>query len=129
MARGFERFQDTRPAPQGTGRWFQVVDKGSNPDNWTETSCSAMYTYMLSRAAELGYVDEHYKAVAARGYQGVLRKVTKGSDGLTSITDISEGTNVGNLAYYLARARNTNDLHGLGAFMIMNEQLRRTGGT
>jgi unsaturated rhamnogalacturonyl hydrolase len=29
------------------------------------------------------------------------------------------------LAFYLARPRATNDLHGLGAFPIMNEQLRR----
>ncbi len=124
MARGFERYQDSR-----TGRWFQVVDKGSNPGNWTETSCSSMYTFMLSRAAERGYIDSHYKAVAAKGYQGVLAKISLNSQGLTNITDISEGTNVGGLSYYLNRPRNTNDFHGLGAFLIMNEQLMRTGGT
>jgi unsaturated rhamnogalacturonyl hydrolase len=28
------------------------------------------------------------------------------------------------LSYYLSRPRRTNDFHGLGAFLIMNEQLR-----
>ena len=42
-------------------------------------------------------------------------------DGVT-IANICEGTDVGNLAYYLARPRATNDPHGLGAFLVMNEE-------
>ncbi|UIX35699.1 hypothetical protein [Streptomyces sp. GQFP] len=38
------------------------------------------------------------------------------------------GANVGDYAYCIARTRATNDFHGLGAFLIMNEQLRRTDG-
>jgi unsaturated rhamnogalacturonyl hydrolase len=37
---------------------------------------------------------------------------------------ISIGTNVGDYKYYIDRTRATNDFHGLGAFLIMNEQLR-----
>ncbi|MDJ0371743.1 glycoside hydrolase family 88 protein [Streptomyces sp. H10-C2] len=124
LAAGIERYQD--PA---TGRWFQVVDKGSRPDDWTETSCSSMFTFTLSRAVEKGYIDPHYATVAQRGYQGVLAKVSLGSDGRTNLADISIGTNVGNYAYYTGRARATNDFHGLGAFLIMNEQLRKTANS
>ena len=116
----YKRYQD--PA---TGRWFQVVDKGNRSDNWTETSCSSMYTFVISRAVERGYVDASYKDVAARGYQGVLAKLSLGSDGRTNLKDISIGTNVGDYAYYIARTRATNDFHGLGAFLIMNEQLTK----
>jgi unsaturated rhamnogalacturonyl hydrolase len=123
LAAGFEHYQD--PA---TGRWFQVVDKGSKSDNWTETSCSAMYSYTLSRAVQQGYVDAHYKAVADRGYQGVLKKISLGGDGRTNLTDISIGTNVGSYSYYVGRDRATNDFHGLGAFLLMNEQFVRTEG-
>jgi unsaturated rhamnogalacturonyl hydrolase len=122
LVTGYAKYQD--PA---TGRWFQVVDKGSRSDNWTETSCSSMYTYVISRAVERGYVDASYKAVATKGYQGVLAKVSKGSDGLVNISDICEGTNVGNYSYYIGRQRLTNDKHGLGAFLIMADQLRRVG--
>ncbi|MCZ4123309.1 glycoside hydrolase family 88/105 protein [Streptomyces sp. H39-S7] len=121
LAAGIERAQD--PA---TGRWFQVVDKGSRSDDWTETSCSSMFTFTLSRAVERGYVDPHYAAVAQRGYQGVLARVSLGADGRTELSDISIGTNVGDYAYYIGRTRAVNDFHGLGAFLIMNEQLRRT---
>ncbi|MFF4211729.1 glycoside hydrolase family 105 protein [Streptomyces sp. NPDC001796] len=119
LAAGLEKYQD--PA---TGRWFQVMDKGSRPDDWTETSCSSMFTYALSRGARQGYIDPHYAAVARRGYQGVLAKLSVGSDGRTNLADISIGTNVGDYAYYVGRTRATNDFHGLGAFLIMNEQLR-----
>ncbi|MFF3131727.1 glycoside hydrolase family 88/105 protein [Streptomyces mirabilis] len=118
LAAGLEKYQD--PA---TGRWFEVIDKGARGDNWTETSCSSMFTYALSRGAQQGYLDPHYASVAQRGYQGVLARMSVGSDGRTNLTDISIGTNVGDYAYYIARDRATNDFHGLGAFLIMNEQL------
>jgi unsaturated rhamnogalacturonyl hydrolase len=118
LAAGLEKSQDA-----ATGRWFQVIDKGGRSDNWTETSCSSMFTYALSRGAQQGYLDPHFASVAERGYQGVLARISVGSDGRTDLTDISIGTNVGDYAYYIARDRATNDFHGLGAFLIMNEQL------
>lgn len=119
LAKGFVRYQD-----RSTGRWFQVVDRGGEAGNWTETSASSMYTLMLHAALERGYIaGGDYVSAARRGYQGVLKKVSVNADGLTDIADISEGTNVGDLAYYLGRKRNTNDLHGLGAFLLMNERL------
>lgn len=111
-----------------TGRWFQVVDKGSRADNWTETSCSAMYTFTIARAVERGYVDPGLRAVASYGYQGVLARVSLGGDGRTNMIEISIGTNAGDYSYYINRTRATNDFHGLGAFIITNEQLLRTGG-
>jgi len=116
----WSRFQD-----QKSGLWFQVVDKGNLPDNWLETSSSSMYTYVTSMAVTRGYVAKRYQATARRGYQGVLSKISLGSDGLTNLTDICEGTNVADLPYYLARKRNENDFHGLGAFLIMNEHMLR----
>jgi unsaturated rhamnogalacturonyl hydrolase len=115
---GFAKYQDPK-----TGRWFQVVDKGSVAGNWTETSCSAMYTYIVHKSVRKGYVPASYADVAQRGYQGVLAEVSLDSKGLTDIANICQGTNVGDLAYYLARPRSTNDPHGLGAFLVMSEEL------
>ncbi|HEX8866094.1 MAG TPA: glycoside hydrolase family 88 protein, partial [Lentzea sp.] len=118
-AAGVRSFQDT------SGRWFQVVDKGSRSDNWTETSCSMMFTYVFSKGVERGYLDPSFRDAASKGYAGVLAKTSVNSSGRTEIRDISIGTNVGDYAYYIARDRATNDFHGLGAFLIMNEQLRK----
>jgi unsaturated rhamnogalacturonyl hydrolase len=123
LASAFERFQDKK-----TGLWYQVVDKGDEPGNWLETSSSSMYTYMMWMGVRRGYLDRRYRAVALKGYRGVLTKLSAGADGLTNLVDICEGTNVGDLAYYFARKRHENDFHGLGAFLIMNEQLRAADG-
>ncbi|WP_329051039.1 glycoside hydrolase family 88 protein [Amycolatopsis sp. NBC_01488] len=117
LAAGYQRYQDA-----ATGRWYQVVDRGGDAKNWLETSASSMYTFTMARGVQRGYLPASYQAVADRGYAGVLRKVSVGSDGLTNITDICEGTNVGDLSYYYGRGRKTNDFHGLGSFLIMNEQ-------
>jgi unsaturated rhamnogalacturonyl hydrolase len=113
------RYQD--PA---TGRWFQIVDKGSLSANWTETSCSAMFTFIVAKSVALGYVPAADQSIAAKGYQGVLAEVSTDSSGATHIKNICIGTNVGDLSYYLGRPRATDDFHGLGAFLIMNEWMQ-----
>jgi|SRR5215831_3425777 len=118
LAKAFERYQDPN-----TGLWYQVVDKGEVAGNWHETSCSSMYTYMLWMGVRRGYLPKAYEAVAQKGYRGVLTKLSLEPDGLTNLIDISEGTNVGDLVYYFGRKRSVNDFHGLGAFLIMNEEL------
>jgi unsaturated rhamnogalacturonyl hydrolase len=119
LVRGLAAYQD--PA---TGRWFQVVNRGDRSDNWTETSCSAMATYVIDRAVEAGYVPASYQASADRGYQGVLRRISFGVDGLTRLPVTSGPTSPGNYSFYVVRPRLTNDFRGLGAFLLMDEQLR-----
>ena len=120
LASAYEKYQDSV-----TGLWYQVVDKGNLPENWLETSSSCMYTYTLSRAIERGYIGKRYAKVAEKAYNGVLTKLSRDGDGFAHIADICEGTNVGDLNFYLTRPRSTDDFHGLGAFLIMNEQLRK----
>ena len=117
LVKAWANFQDKK-----TGLWYQVVDKGDNPSNWLETSSSSMYTYVTAMAVDRGYVTKKYSDGVRKGYAGVLTKISLDPEGQTNITDICEGTNVADLAYYFARKRNTNDFHGLGAFLIMNEK-------
>ena len=81
-----------------------------------------MFTYILDVSVKRGYISKKYKRVAEKGYQGVLGKVSTDANGFTHIADICEGTNVGDLEYYFHRQRNTDDFHGLGAFLLMNEE-------
>ncbi|GAA2048838.1 glycoside hydrolase family 88 protein [Catenulispora yoronensis] len=119
FAAGLQRYQD--PA---SGRWYQVIDQPGAAGNWTETSCSSMFAYTLDRAARKGYIDAGYTAVAQKAYNGVLARISLGTDGMTNLTTISVGTNVGDYAYYIARTKATNDFHGLGSFLLMSEEHR-----
>lgn len=108
-----------------SGLWYQVVDQGDQPDNWLESSCSCMYSYVTARAAQNGYVDSAYLDTAVRGYEGVVReKITIDADSLVSLHDICQGTGVSSdYSYYINRQKNTNDYHGLGAFLMMCWQM------
>ncbi len=117
---GLAKYQDKE-----TGLWYQVTNKGDKADNWLETSCSCMYTFFTARAVERGYVDSSYIEVALKGYEGILTKISLGNDGLTYLKDISQGTSVGVYNYYVNRSRNTNDLHGLGAFLLASVEMSK----
>jgi len=119
LAQDLAKYQDPE-----TGLWFQIVDQPKLAGNFVETSCSSMFTYFLDVAVKRGYIDKSYHAFVDRGYKGVLSKVSVGADGHSHIDDICEGTNVGDKASYLARKRYTDDFHGLGAFLLMNEEVQ-----
>jgi unsaturated rhamnogalacturonyl hydrolase len=114
---------------EATGLWYQIVDKGDHSDNWLESSCSCMYSYFIARAVYKGYIDSSYLDMAIKAYHGILNeKFYMGTDGLANLKDISAGTSVSaDYSYYINRSRNTNDLHGLGAFLMMCWQLEQTG--
>lgn len=87
MAEGLKRTQDPK-----TGGWFQVVDKGNEPDNWIDTSGSAMFTYAIQRGIELGLLDKKkYTSVAANGYRGILGNAKINNQGLVDIYNAGDG--------------------------------------
>ncbi|HEY0308900.1 MAG TPA: glycoside hydrolase family 88 protein [Acidobacteriaceae bacterium] len=119
LARDLTNLQDPE-----TGLWFQIIDKPKLPGNFVETSSSSMFTYFLDVAVKHGYIDASYHSVAERGYRGVMSKVILGADGHYHVTGICEGTNVGTQEDYLARKVYVDDFHGLGAFLLMNEEVQ-----
>ncbi|MBQ8095341.1 MAG: glycoside hydrolase family 88 protein [Clostridia bacterium] len=106
------------------GRWYQVVDKGGQPDNWLENSCSCLYVAALCKAMRLGFMPAEYAENARRGYDGVIRSLTFDGDDLL-VGNVCIGTGVGDYAFYCARPVNVNDLHGVGAFLLMCTEMER----
>ncbi|MDP9034702.1 MAG: glycoside hydrolase family 88 protein [Myxococcota bacterium] len=106
-----------------SGRWFQVIDKGSMAGNWLETSASAMFSYVTWWAATHGLVDSTYCSVATKGFNGVLQEAS--ADPTKLLTGVCVGTGVGDYAYYIGRAHTQyNDFHGLGSFLLMWEGMQ-----
>ena len=117
LVKGIAHYQDAQ-----SGLWYEVFDQPGLAGNWTETSSSAMFTYIIDLALKRGYISSHYRKTARRGYRGVMSRISLDSDGMTDIAGICVGTNVGDLNWYLARPRQNNDPHGLGAFLLMYEE-------
>lgn len=106
-----------------SGMWYQVIDRGSEKDNWVETSCSCLFAYSIAKAVKKGYVSEEYKKNALRAYNGVLKYIKEDENGFISIENVCIGTSVGDYNYYINRPTVTNDLHGAGAFVLMCTQM------
>ena len=108
-----------------TGRWFQVVDMESDTRNWTETSCSMMYSYATWWSYQHGLVDASFADVAKKGLNGVIQKMTKNASNQTTIATIVTGLNAsGAVADYFSHPTATNDQHGVGAFIVMWEGMQ-----
>ena len=104
---------------EATGLWYQVVNRGDDPANWLETSCTCLYVHGLMKAVRLGLMDESVLPAAWKGYQGVIDRLTYDEAGNVQIGGVCVGTGVGNYAHYLGRTVSTNDLHGVGAYLLM----------
>ena len=114
LAAGLKRTQD-----QASGRWFQVVDKGERPDNWTDTSGSAMFTYAIARGIELGLLDRAaYAPVAEKGYKGITENAKINQQGLLDIYSACDGVGVQtNYDRYIHYKKSVNAKEAVAGFL------------
>jgi len=88
-------------------------------NDWLESSGSGMFVYALKVGVARGYLDSSYTAVAQKGWQGMMSKVTTTTP---SITGAVKGMGVQNTyAAYVATTMMpllTDSPHGLCAIML-----------
>jgi len=114
LAAGLKRTQDAK-----TGRWFQVVDKGDQPDNWTDTSGSAMFTYALARGIELGLLNPaEYAPVVRNGYRGITANAQINEQGLVDVYSACDGVGVQvDYAHYIHFKKSINAKEAVAGFL------------
>lgn len=105
------------------GRWYQVVNKGEEKGNWLENSCSCLYVAAIRKAVRMKILDKEYLEYARKGYEGVINSLTW-LDGDIQIGQICVETGVGDYKYYCDRPVSVNDLHGVGAFLLMCAEMQ-----
>lgn len=96
----------------GSGCWRQVLDK---TDSYTETSCTAMFIYGISKAVNNGWIDKDYTSVAKYGWEGLMTKISDEYD----VKDICKGSSTDpSLSFYYNRPALVNDTHGLATVLL-----------
>lgn len=121
VAAGIKKWQD--PA---TGLWYQVLDQGARAGNYFEATGSSMFSYSLLKAVRKGYISKDYKAVATKGYEGVVKNlIKKNSDGTISLTNCCSVAGLGgnpyrsgSYDYYIHEPVRDNDPKGVGPFIM-----------
>lgn len=100
------------------GLWNQLIDE---PDVWTETSGSAMFTYAMAIGVKNGWLDtEEYAPVVRKAWLSLLTYMTEAG----RLREVCEGTNIGySKQYYVDRRRVVGDRHGQAAMIWCAEAL------
>lgn len=117
----------TKYQDPATGLWYQVVDKGDRADNWLENSCTALFVLAIAKAVRFGYLDAQYLGYARKGYRGLIETLKFDGNGNVIIGNICIGTGIGDYAHYIGRPTSENDLHGVGAFVLMCVEASKAG--
>jgi rhamnogalacturonyl hydrolase YesR len=105
------------PLQTESGLWRQILD---HSELWEETSCTAMFTYVISRAVNKGWIDKNNLAVAQKALTGLNQKITENGE----LIDVCRGTAIGyDLEFYVNRSRPFDDDHGHGAVLLALTEL------
>jgi unsaturated rhamnogalacturonyl hydrolase len=130
VSAGVVRWQDAR-----TGLWWQVMDQGGRAGNYQEATASAMFVYALAKGANRGYLSPTFRAAAEQGYAGIVsRLIQADGDGKWSLTQCCSVAGLGfknaagrdrdgSFDYYVAEPVVSNDLKGVGPFILAGLEL------
>ena len=123
-----------------TGLWFQVLDRGYDAGNYTESSASSMFAYFLFKMLRLDLVPwndaERVGAAADKAYRGLLEhKLRENHDGILSLTDICKVAGLGgtpyrdgSYEYYVAEPVAVDDFKGVGPFILASMEAESRAG-
>lgn len=106
------------------GRWYQVLNKVGQAGNWPENSCTCLFAAAIAKAVRKGLLGAEWLPVAKRAYEGVVSTLKWVGEDI-QVGEVCIGTGVGDYEFYCARPCSVNDLHGVGAFLLMCTELQR----
>jgi unsaturated rhamnogalacturonyl hydrolase len=118
-----------------TGLWYQVLDRGGDAGNYLEASASCMFVYAFAKGVRKGYLSQNLLEVASKGYDGILKNLIKvDENGLVNLTQICSVAGLGgkqqrdgSFEYYIGEPITTNDMKGVGAFLLSSLEMERLG--
>ncbi|MBR6509055.1 MAG: glycoside hydrolase family 88 protein [Clostridia bacterium] len=122
LLKSLVKFQDKK-----TGMWFEVLDRIEDPENWVESSCTNLFIYSYAKAIRKGIIGKEYEDVLLKAYEGIEDILYYDENGDIVIDKVCMGTCIesGTYEHYINREQIKNDLHGMGAFILMCAEMQR----
>lgn len=127
LAESLPKYQDK------SGLWYQVMDKGDKPGNYLEASASSMFMYAYAKAVNKKYIDEKYRQIAEKAYDGLMNElIIQNEDGTLTLTQCCSvgglGGNPyrdGSFEYYINEKIRDNDAKATGPFIMGCLELKK----
>lgn len=109
---------------QETGTWWQIPNRPNEVGNYRESSATAMFTYMLAKGVNKGYLPESYRPIAIKAFNGMVNEfITLHADGKISVDShcLVAGLGFGrdgSYDYYMTEPIVSNDAKVVGPFIF-----------
>ncbi|AEJ18787.1 glycosyl hydrolase family 88 [Gracilinema caldarium DSM 7334] len=122
LCRNIITFQDPK-----TKLWYQILDLVEREGNYLETSCSAMFSYVIAKGIRLGMLDEtlyikHAEDAFLALSTNRIRKDNQGFSHLEGICKVAGlgGTPYrdGSFSYYISEPVVADDFKGVGPYLL-----------
>jgi unsaturated rhamnogalacturonyl hydrolase len=136
LCSGVMKYQDPK-----TGLWYQVVDQGDRKGNYLEATVSSMFVYAMAKGVNHGYLSRDYVPVIEKGYQGIIGNLIENDgNGKWSLTQCCSVAGLGGMPvnghardgsfdYYVTESIVSNDLKGIGPFILAGIEVQQLIGT
>lgn len=122
------KYQDKK-----SGLWYQVLDKPLANGNYEEATASAMFVYTMIKSVNKGYLPKSYKAVAKKGYDGIIKNlITVDENGVVNLNKCCAVAGLGgkpyrdgSYEYYVNEEIRSNDGKGTGPFILASLEFEK----
>ena len=132
------KYQDKK-----TGVWYDVLDVKSDK-NYSESTASSMFAYVLLKGYRKGYLSEEYLKAGVKAYNGILKQFIKvNTDKTISLTRCCAVSGLGpgpgpyvkkpnykrdgSFEYYMSEPIRDNDAKGVGPFIWASLEMEQQG--
>ncbi|WNH12353.1 glycoside hydrolase family 88/105 protein [Thalassobellus suaedae] len=103
----------------GDGFWHNLLDKN---DTYTETSCTAMFTFAIAKGINEGWISHVYGPVALIGWNAIQTRVLQNG----AVDGTCEGTTFAHdNSYYYHRGKSIYATHGYGPTLYAGAEMIR----
>jgi unsaturated rhamnogalacturonyl hydrolase len=120
-----------------SGVWYQILDKANQSKNYLESSASCMFVYAMAKAVNKGYLPKSYLPAITKGWNGLLKTfITTAPNGVLTLTKTCRSAGLGgdpyrdgSYDYYMSEPIISNDLKGVGPFIMAAVEAQKLGIT
>jgi unsaturated rhamnogalacturonyl hydrolase len=120
-----------------TGIWYQIPNMPDRKGNYLEASASCMFTYALTKGVNKGYLDKKYIGACKKAFEGIIKNlVTVSKEGYVDLHQTCKSAGLGgtpyrdgSFEYYINEPKRTNDLKGVGPFIMAAVEIEKAKAT